>query len=144
VTYSGLIGFAIGMSSVFTGMVFLLIVTRTLTPNELGTWSLIGGLLTYAVLIEPIVSYWLLRETARGVDSGKTAVISSGILSVGGFCAYLVIAFFVAQNTDADLNTLFFWSFFNSPYVFQSNTVSNCLRMEDTRKQLWCNCIRYC
>ena len=96
VTYSGLIGLVIGLSSVITGMIFILIVTRSLTPEELGTWGLVGGLITYVIILEPMISYWATREIARGTESGKTAVISSGIFSIVGILAFIVIAFFVS------------------------------------------------
>ena len=51
VTYSGLIAFAVGISSIITGLFFILIVTRQLTGEELGTWTLIGGLLVYVMVI---------------------------------------------------------------------------------------------
>jgi len=85
-----------------------MIVTRTLTQLELGTWTLIGGLITYVVIIEPTISYWALRETARGIKSGRTAIASSGVFSLIGILAYLIIAYFVGQQTDADVNILFF------------------------------------
>ena len=76
---SGLIGLAIGLSTVITGLIFILIVTRSLTQEELGTWGLIGGLITYVVILEPMISYWSTREIARDINSGKTEVISSGV-----------------------------------------------------------------
>ena len=51
VTYSGLISFVVGLASVFTGIIFVLIVTRQLTPEEFGTWNLIGGLIIYVIII---------------------------------------------------------------------------------------------
>ena len=51
VTYSGLISFVVGIGSVFTGLIFTIIVTRRLTPDEFGEWGLIGALTGY-VLIE--------------------------------------------------------------------------------------------
>ena len=69
VTYSGLIGLAIGLITVITGMIFILIITRNLTPEELGTWSLIGGLISYVIIIEPFISYWTKREIAQAPNS---------------------------------------------------------------------------
>jgi len=74
VTYSGLISFFVGLTSVFTGIIFVLIVTRQLTPEEFGTWNLMGGLIIYVIIIEPITAYWVTREIARGKETGKTAV----------------------------------------------------------------------
>ena len=70
VTYTALISFATNLISVITGLAFVVIVTRSLTPDEFGTWGLISGLLAYAVIISPIVCYWSTRETARGEKSG--------------------------------------------------------------------------
>ncbi len=108
VTYSGLISFVIRLVSVFTGIIFTLIVTRQLTQEEFGTWSLIGGLLLYVVTADFIISYWLTREVARGIDSAKTAVVSGSVMSIGAIFAYLVIAYFVGLQSDADQNVLFF------------------------------------
>lgn len=108
VTYSGLISFMVGVTSVITGMVFTLIVTRSLTAEEFGTWNLIGGLIMYVIFIEPIISYWVTREIARGIDSGKTAIISSTVFSVGGSLSYLMIALFFAKSLNANPNVLLF------------------------------------
>jgi len=41
VTYSGLISLIVGAIGTATGLIFILIVTRTLSPQEFGTWGLI-------------------------------------------------------------------------------------------------------
>lgn len=87
---------------------FTLIVTRQLTESEFGSWGLIGGLLLYVVTVDFVISYWVTREIARDVDSGKTAILSGMILSIGGVCAYLVIAYFVGLGSDVDQNILYF------------------------------------
>jgi O-antigen/teichoic acid export membrane protein len=106
VTYSGLISLAIRLSSVFTGLAFTLIVTRQLTAEEFGTWSLISGIVIYAVIINPMVNYWATRDVARGIDSGKTAFSTSAMLSVGGTLVYIVIAYFVGIQSDAKVDIL--------------------------------------
>ena len=108
VTYSGLISIAIGIISIVTGTIFTLIVTRQLLPEEFGTWSLIGSLISYVLIIEPIIAYWSTRETARGIESGKTAVVSTGIFSCAGLVGYILIALIVGNSSDADLDTLLF------------------------------------
>ena len=123
VTYSGLISFAVGLVSVFTGMIFILIVTRQLTPEEFGTWNLIGGLIVYVIIIEPTISYWVTREIARDKESGKTAVFFSGIFSIGAILAYLIIAYFIAQNTDAKESILFLGAIL-IPVMFLNRTLT--------------------
>ena len=123
VTYSGLISFVVGLATIFTGIIFTLIVTRQLTPEEFGSWNLIGGLIIYVVIIEPTISYWVTREVARGTESGKTAVFFSGIFSIGGIIAYLIIAFFVAQSTDAEQSILFLGAIL-IPLMFLNRTLT--------------------
>ena len=108
VTYSGLISFVIGLLSIITGLVFTIIVTRQLSPEQLGSWTLIGGLIVYVMVIEPMISYWATRETARDVKSGKTALVSSTIFSTIAITIYLIIALVVSENSQVSRETLFF------------------------------------
>jgi hypothetical protein len=123
VTYAGLISFIVGISSVLTGTIFTLIVTRRLTPDEFGTWNLIGSLILYVMISEPIISYWVTRETARGMDSGKSAVISSGMFSAAGIFVYLIIAYFVGLQTNAHKDILIF-AVILVPVMFLNRTLT--------------------
>ncbi|MGI0056159.1 MAG: hypothetical protein ACREAK_02160 [Nitrosarchaeum sp.] len=106
VTYSGFIALAVGLISVITGIAFTLIVTRQLTANEFGTWTLIGGLLTYVIITESTISFWTTREIARGNESGRTALFASGIFSTVGIAVYIVIAYLVALQLSLDTKVL--------------------------------------
>ena len=123
VTYSGLIAFAIRLSSVLTGIVFTLIVTRELSQEEFGTWSLIGGLLVYVIIIEPIISFWTTREIARGNNVSRTSVITNGLSSIVGILVYLVISFIVGVNSQIEYKILFFASIL-IPVIFVNNTLN--------------------
>ena len=102
VTYSGLIAVFMSILNVLLGFVFTIIIARALTPAEFGIWNLILGFIFYMVVIEPIVSYWVTRETARNISSQKTAVISSSFLSIGGIFGFLAIAFLVGNQVAID------------------------------------------
>jgi len=108
VTYTGLISLVGGIISIFTGVVFTLIITRSVTPEEYGTWGLIIGLITYVTLIGPIVSYWSTRDTARNIQSGKTAILSSLLLSIGAISIYIVISYLMSNYTNVEQNVLLF------------------------------------
>ncbi len=123
VTYSGLISFAVGVTSVVTGLIFTIIVTRRLTPEEFGTWNLIGGLITYVLIVEPAISYWATREIARGVESGKTVALSSATFSAIGLLVYITIAYFVAPHSGAKTEILFFASIL-IPAMFLNRTLT--------------------
>ena len=86
----------------------MLIVTRSLNPQEFGTWTLLYGLILYVTLIQPITSYWGTREVVRGEKSGKTAILSSGMFSSISIIIFLLTAFFVGEQTDADQEILLF------------------------------------
>lgn len=123
VTFSGLISFIVGITSVITGIIFTLIVTRELTPEEFGTWNLIGGLIYYVIIVEPVISYWITREISRGVEHGKTAIVSSGLLSIGGIMVYIVISYFVSQELQSDPTVLYFAAIL-IPLIFLNRTLT--------------------
>ena len=108
VTYTGLISLIGGIISIFTGVIFTLIITRTVTAEEYGTWGLIIGLITYVMLIGPVVSYWSTRDTARNIQSGKTAILSSMLLSIGAVSIYIVISYLMSNYTNVEQNVLLF------------------------------------
>ena len=109
VTYSGLIALLTGLISVGTGLIFMVIVTRTLSIEEYGIFGVIIGLLAYGSILDSLVSVWVIRETARGVKSGKTAtLLGTGIFSTAGIFIYIIAAFFVGLGTDIDQNILLF------------------------------------
>lgn len=110
VTYSGLISFFVGSSTILTGLIFTLVITRTLTQEEFGTWAVIGTLLGYVLILNPIISYWNTREIARGEKSGKTAIMSGGAFASLAFLIYLIIAFFYSEGVVIDKNILLFAS----------------------------------
>lgn len=123
VAYSGLVSFVVGLITVLAGLIFTLIVTRSLNVNEYGTWGLISGIFYYIVIIEPVVSYWVTREIARGIESGKTAVLSSSIFSIGGIFAYITISYFIGNNTNVNQNDLFF-AFILIPAIILNRTLT--------------------
>ena len=127
VTYSGLISFGSNLISVVTGLFFILIITRTLSPEEFGTWSLISGLLAYAVIISPIVCFWIIRETARNDNSGKTGLITNSLFSILGVSIYLVISYIVGLNSDVNPSTILFGAIL-IPVIFIYEVLTSIVR----------------
>jgi hypothetical protein len=123
VTYSGLIGFTVGIVSVITGLIFTLIVTRQLTQAEFGTWGLIGTLISYVIFIEPVISYWTVREISRKELSGKTSIFTTSFVSVGAILVYIVISFFVGEQVGVSFEILLFSSLL-IPMMFLNKTLN--------------------
>ncbi|QUC64458.1 hypothetical protein NsoK4_08530 [Nitrosopumilus sp. K4] len=108
VTYSGLLYFLIGLSSIVTGFVFSLIVTRTLSADEFGTWSLINTIIGYLVVSGSFINYWTIREMSRGIDSGRTSFVSNLFLGFGLIPVYIAIAITFFENSDAIPESMIF------------------------------------
>lgn len=103
-----MIAFIVGIISLFTGLIFTVIVTRQLSIEEFGIWSLIGGLTSYVFLIRPVIPFWNTREIARGVESGRTAIISNYLMILIAIIAYFGIAIYFGEKTPADFSILIF------------------------------------
>ena len=123
VTYAGLISLLVGFSSIVTGTIFTLIVTRQLTQDEFGTWGLIGSLVGYVLVTEPIISYWSTREIARGHGSAKTAITTSGIFSIISIFVYIGISYVIALQTDANSSSVLF-ALIMIPFLFLNKTLT--------------------
>lgn len=108
VTYSGLIAFAVGIVSIITGAVFTIIITRQLSVEEFGTWSLIGSVLAYTLLMESTIFYWIIRESARNISSGKTGIATSGMFSVIAMLVYVIISSLIGKQSNADISMMIF------------------------------------
>ena len=91
VTYSGLVAFAVAMVSIVTGTIFVVMVTRQLEPEEFGVWTIIGTMIHYVVATSPIISYWTVRQVARGEPVGRTAFVSGGLFAAGSVPAYILM-----------------------------------------------------
>ena len=124
VTYSGLIALAIGLTSVVTGMIFTLIVTRKLSPEEFGTWSVIGSMISYFLIAEPIISLWSTRQIARGETVGRTSLISSLLFSAGMILPYISLSYLVSKVSIQNFHLMLLSSIL-LPVMFLSQTLSN-------------------
>ena len=108
VTYSGLFTLVFSLLGIITGLVFLIIVTRSLSPEDYGTWGVINSLFVYSLVINSIVTFWSPREVARGNDTIKTALSFGWSLSVVGIIIYIISAYFVSLESNLDQSVMFF------------------------------------
>jgi O-antigen/teichoic acid export membrane protein len=106
VTYSGLIAFVVSIISVITGTIFVIMVTRRLEPEDLGLWTLAGSLVSYVIIVRPMITYWSTRQLSRGEDIGKTTIFTSGTFSIFSTIGYLGFVLYFTLTTDVDLNVL--------------------------------------
>ena len=108
VMYSVLISFVTSISTLFTGLAFMLIITRTLTPEEFGEWTVISSLILYGVILAPVISFWNTREIARGIESTRTAIVGGIVLSVIGIIIYTITVFIFSNQTEIKFEMVLF------------------------------------
>jgi len=90
--YSGFIVFVSRLLSVATGLAFVLMITRSVSPKEFGIWGNIGDLLTYFILLSSVIPFWATRFVAREhTGSAKTGLITNVLISIASASVYLVL-----------------------------------------------------
>jgi O-antigen/teichoic acid export membrane protein len=105
-TYSGLIFLIVSISTIFTGLMFTVVLTRNLSQLDYGTWGIINSILVYGILYNNITTFWITREIARGTNSAITGLFSNSIFAVIGITIYVIIAYIVSFQTDVDVGIL--------------------------------------
>jgi len=90
--YPGLVVFASKLISVGTGLIFILMVTRSLTIEEFGIYGNLGDILGYFSLPATIIPFWVTRFTARKhPGSPKTGLIANLMISTLFTFVYLTL-----------------------------------------------------
>ncbi|MBI3840824.1 MAG: hypothetical protein HY297_02540 [Thaumarchaeota archaeon] len=101
---TGFVVFGSRLASVFTGLLFLIMVTRSLTPAAFGLWEFIYDLVAFASYPASVIGFWALRRVARGGQVAKTALLVSAGLSIGGGASFLVASALLHGNVGSDLS----------------------------------------
>jgi O-antigen/teichoic acid export membrane protein len=105
---TGLVVFGARIASVFTGLVFLVFMTRTLSAQQFGFYEVIVDLVTFAAYPAGLIAFWATRDIARGKMFGKTAIVLNIVLSALGVAIYFGLSYFSATRIiSANLATLF-------------------------------------
>ncbi|MDA4122305.1 MAG: hypothetical protein OK456_03890, partial [Thaumarchaeota archaeon] len=103
---TGLVVFSSRMFSVVTGLVFLLLMTRSLTTSEFGLWEVILDIVTFACYPAGLIVFWATRDIARGRLLGRTAIWMNLAFSAFGLCLYAVFSVLSAARVSASWETL--------------------------------------
>ena len=106
VNYSGLISFGASIVNAVLGIGFMLIVTRILSQQDYGTWGLISSLFFYGLIASSFITFWTIRDVARGKSVESTSLISSGLFSILGICIYLIVSSLIESQSSVELNVL--------------------------------------
>ena len=124
VTYSGLIALLVSLIGVITGTVFVILITRKLTPDDFGLWTLLWSVVAYVLVVEPIVTYWSTRQVARGEKIGRTSISTAGLFSMAGIIVYLIIASYISESLESNFS-IFVLAGLLVPLMFLNNTLNS-------------------
>jgi O-antigen/teichoic acid export membrane protein len=90
--YSGFVLFLSRLLSVGTGLLFVLMITRSITTDEYGIYGNISDVLAYFTLPSTIIPFWITRFTARKhPGSFKTGLATNFLLSTLFASIYMLL-----------------------------------------------------
>lgn len=123
-THSGLINLFIGLLKMIFAFVFITLITRSLSVEEFGQYNLVLSIITYVVLSHYLISYWVTRELARGKESAKSAIISSGLFSTIGLIIFIIVGTSIIETSNLNFNLILLASLI-VPLQFLHNILSH-------------------
>ena len=90
--YSGLVVFASNLLSAVTGLVFILMITRSTSTEEFGIWGNINDIFSYFLLLASFIPFWTTRFIVREhAGSAKTGLIANVFISIAVASVYLTL-----------------------------------------------------
>jgi O-antigen/teichoic acid export membrane protein len=101
---TGLVVFSARLLSVATGLAFLLMLTRSLTPTDFGLWEFIVDLVAFSSYPAGLIAFWATRKIARGLKLGRTAIGVSLLLSAAGIAFFVVASVYLHSEVGSALS----------------------------------------
>ena len=120
---TGVVVFGAWIVSIFTGIVFISMVTHRLTTSQFGLLEIITDIVAFASYPLSIVSYWAPRDIGRGKKFGKTAIVANLAVSLGG-CAVFGLFAFVGNSAVVSSIALFFSALALVPLAYWYRTAN--------------------
>ncbi len=130
VQYSGFIIFTAQILSVITGLAYTLLITRSMSEAQYGTWTNIFDYTNWFLIFTTFIPFWATRFVARGKDGTvKTSTIATLIISLASIAVYLPVITLVAQSigTEALLPVYYIAGIFILDTALMTN-LEACLR----------------
>jgi O-antigen/teichoic acid export membrane protein len=107
------------MISLITGLVFTLLLTRSLDKGQFGTWMFVDSVVGPFILISGIFPFWATRFAARGKEGAiKTAVTTNLIVGLVAATIYLPFLPLIMSGFQID-------SAFMIVYILASISIQN-------------------
>ena len=96
--YSGFVVFTTQLLGVITGLIFTLLLTRSMTVSQFGIWTNIFDYTPYFIILGGVLPFWATRFTARGkVGTAKTSALSQLSIAGASVIIYLPVIFLISH-----------------------------------------------
>jgi O-antigen/teichoic acid export membrane protein len=129
IQYSGLIIFAAQLISVVTGLVFTLLLTRNMSPDQYGVWGNIFDVTGYFLMFSGFIPFWAIRFVARGEEGAtKTAFVANLTVAIGLAAAYIPLAPLIAASLHTNEASVYVLASGQIVTTYAVNTLESCLR----------------
>ncbi len=121
IRYSGLVIFSSKVVSVGAGIVFILLLTHSLSTSEFGVWSNLSIMIASFGIASSVFPYWAARYTARHFGGAlKLGLIANLILSI----PVLIIALIIGPILASAANTSGLFYLYAGILIVQSYIIS--------------------
>ena len=100
--YSGYVIFAVQIFSLVTGLIFTLLLTRNMNPDQYGIWTNIFDYIAYFTVFSGVFAFWAERFVARGIPGAvKTGTVAQLITGLIFTAIYFPIIFLIYRGAIA-------------------------------------------
>ncbi len=119
VQYSGFIIFSCQLLSVISGLIFTLLLTRTMSQQQYGIWTNLFDYPAYLLMFSPVLAFWTTRFIARGKEGAvKTGTSAQLLVAVVSTIVYLPIIFLISGAIGTQVYLLIY--LISSLYIFNT------------------------
>ena len=89
--YATLINYICQFLGFIASLFFVVFVTRSLTVEEYGIWTMIFKYVSYIAILTPVYGFWLPRTISRGSNTAKTGLFLATTLGLSATVAFIVL-----------------------------------------------------
>jgi len=119
VQYSGFIIFSSQLLSVITGLIFTLLLTRTMSTELFGIWTNLFDYPAYFLIFSGVLPFWATRFIARGKEGTvKTGTSAQLLIAVVSTLAYLPAIFLISRAIGTQVYLLIY--LISALYIFNT------------------------
>jgi len=106
--YAGFVAFASNIVGIFTGVIFSMMTVRRLTPEEFGSWQLIGNLIPFFTVAGAPISTLATRFASRGIKAAKTGLLISSAFSLAAVVLWFPATLMIFSSSEIHIATVVF------------------------------------